>query len=101
MLGFSQITGADAETGETTQIDGLVGTESNSYGGKTYTVSPSATFTMFTDPGHEFSDVVTQLAGPPQHLLHRGSLSTGGLQWLCGQLRDAWRLRPRHGAHVL
>ena len=64
MLGFSQVTGADAETGETTQIDGLVGTESNSYGGKTYTVSPSATFTMSTDPGHEFSDVVTQLAGP-------------------------------------
>ncbi|MGH4026138.1 MAG: alkaline phosphatase family protein [Pseudonocardiaceae bacterium] len=63
MLGFSQITGTDAETGQPTQIDGLTGTESNSYGGRTYPVSPSAPFTMRTDPGHEFSDVVIQLAG--------------------------------------
>lgn len=64
MLGFSGITGTDAETGQPTQIDGLDGTESNSYGGETYLVSPSATFTMAAGPGHEFSDVVTQLAGP-------------------------------------
>lgn len=72
MLGFSQITGTDAETGEPTQIDGLAGTESNSHGGKTYTVSPSAPFTMTSDPGHEFPDVLTQLAGPD------GCFPTGG-----------------------
>lgn len=50
MLGFSHITGTDAQTGEPTQIDGLLGTESNAYRGKTYTVSPTAPFTMATDP---------------------------------------------------
>lgn len=84
MLGFSAITGTDAETGQPTEIDGLVGSESNSYGGTTYTVSPSAPFTMATDPGHEFSDVVTQLAGPtgvfpPGGPYPPGSLSTSGL----------------------
>lgn len=63
MLGFSQITGTDAETGRPTRIDGLAGTESNSHDGKIYTASPPAPFRMSTDPGHEFSDVVIQLAG--------------------------------------
>jgi phospholipase C len=64
MLGFSGITGHDAATGEPTRIDGLRGTESNSFQGKTYTVSPPAGFTMPTDPGHEFPNVLEQLCGP-------------------------------------
>ena len=36
MLGFSGITGTDAATGQPTAIDGLNGSESNSYNGVTY-----------------------------------------------------------------
>ena len=36
MLGFSGITGTDAATGQPTSIDGLNGSESNSYNGVTY-----------------------------------------------------------------
>lgn len=38
-------------------------TDSNSYHGVTYTVGSPAPVTMPTDPGHEFQDVVEQLAG--------------------------------------
>jgi len=64
LLGFSDITGADAETGAPTKINGLSGTESNSFNGQTYTVSPGADYQMLTDPGHEFPDVLHQLCGP-------------------------------------
>lgn len=64
LLGFSGITGTDAVTGQPTKIDGLNGTESNSFNGATYQVSQPADFIMSVDPGHEFADVVEQLAGP-------------------------------------
>ena len=42
MLGFSGITGTDAATGQPTTIDGLNGTESNSFDGPHVTRSPRA-----------------------------------------------------------
>ncbi len=64
MLGFSGITGTDAETGKPTTIDGLKGNEANSFNGKTYTVQRGADNVMRRDPGHEFPDVLAQLCGP-------------------------------------
>jgi phospholipase C len=64
MLGFSGISGMDAETGQVTAVRGLNGTESNSFAGETYRVSPGADFIMPTDPGHEFQNVLHQLCGP-------------------------------------
>ena len=64
MLGFSGITGKDAETGQPTAISGLSGSESNVYNGRTYTVSQPAGWTMSVDPGHQFTDVLVQLCGP-------------------------------------
>jgi phospholipase C len=63
-LGFSQITGTDAETGRPTTVSGLAGRESNTYNGLTFTVTSQADQTMPLDPGHEFTDVLTQLCGP-------------------------------------
>jgi phospholipase C len=64
MLGFSRITGKDAETGQPAAISGLSGSESNAYNGRTYTVSQPADWTMPLDPGHEFTNVLAQLCGP-------------------------------------
>jgi phospholipase C len=64
MLGYSAVTGTDAVSGQPTQIDGLAGTESNTYNGQPYAVSPSAGFVMPADPGHEFTNVLQQLGGP-------------------------------------
>jgi phospholipase C len=61
MLGFSGITGTDAETKKPTKINGLTGTEFNSYEGIIYQVQQPADFTMPVDPGHEFLDTVVQL----------------------------------------
>jgi phospholipase C len=63
MLGFSGITGFDAETGTQTAVRGLMGTESNSYRGQVYAVSRGADETMPVDPGHEFLDVLEELSG--------------------------------------
>lgn len=63
MLGFSKITGVDAVTGNPTQIEGLTGTEANTYNGKKYIVREGANNKMRFDPGHEFFDVVEQLSG--------------------------------------
>lgn len=63
LLGFCGITGTDAVTGQPTKVDGLSGTESNSHAGQVYTVSQPADQTLAVDPGHEFPDVVEQLAG--------------------------------------
>jgi len=63
MLGFSEIEGTDAETGQPRAINGLKGSESNSYKGQPFPVVPSADDTMPIDPGHEFPDVVRQLCG--------------------------------------
>ena len=63
MLGFSGLTGSDAATGAATQINGLTGTESNSFNGQPFTVSPGAPDRMPADPGHEFWNVLLQLCG--------------------------------------
>lgn len=63
MLGFSGITGTDATTGRPTTIDGLKGTESNSFEEHTHTVTTGAADVMAIGPGHEFGDVLEQLCG--------------------------------------
>lgn len=63
MLGFSGITGTDAATGQPTSIDGLNGSESNSYNGVTYTVQRGAPDRAKHDPPHSFRDVLEQLCG--------------------------------------
>jgi phospholipase C len=64
LLGFSSISGADAASGLKTTVNGLSGTETNSYDGKVATVSHPADYAMVVDPGHEFTDVLCQLSGP-------------------------------------
>jgi phospholipase C len=64
LLGFSGITGTDAVSGIGTRVNGLSGTETNSYDGKVFSVSHPADFAMLVDPGHEFTDVLSQLCGP-------------------------------------
>src|SRR5579872_6972534 len=64
MLGFSGLTGGDAETGGAAAIDGLTGGESNAFGGVTYPVVLGADYVMPADPGHDFSFVLDQLCGP-------------------------------------
>ena len=63
MLGFSGITGTDAESGQPTQLYGLNGDESNEYDGTTYPVTRGADYVMPVDPGHGFPDVLEQLCG--------------------------------------
>ncbi len=65
MLGFSQITGTDAETGQRTSAEGLKGSESNVYEFVTTTVSQAAPDRV-TPPGpaHQFNDVLIDLCGP-------------------------------------
>src|ERR1700733_256139 len=63
MLGFSGLTGTDAASGAPTIIDGLTGSESNSFSGQTFSVSQGAPDRMPADPGHEFSNVLMQLCG--------------------------------------
>ena len=64
LLGFSGISGTDAASGLNTAVDGLSGTETNPYNGKTVIVSQPADYAMVVDPGHEFPDVLCQLCGP-------------------------------------
>ena len=73
MLGFSGITGFDAETGAPTTIRALAGTESNSYRGQVYSVSRGADETMPVDPGHEFLDVLEELCGTDAAYLPGGN----------------------------
>jgi phospholipase C len=63
MLGFSGITGTDAATGQATSIDGLNGSESNSYNGVTYPVLRGAPDRAPHDPSHNFRGVLEQLCG--------------------------------------
>ncbi|HLO54418.1 MAG TPA: alkaline phosphatase family protein [Saprospiraceae bacterium] len=44
-------------------INGLDGTETNTYDGKAYPVQKPAPDTMLSDPGHEFLDTLQQLCG--------------------------------------
>lgn len=64
LLGFSNISGLDAVTDTDTKVNGLAGTESNSFEGQTYAVTRGAGYRMPTDPGHEFPNVLDQLCGP-------------------------------------
>jgi phospholipase C len=77
MLGFSGITGTDAVTGLATAINGLAGTESNTYDGTTYTVQQPSYQTMPVDPGHEFQDVLYQLGGQAVQFTAGGPYPTG------------------------
>lgn len=63
MLGFSGITGTDAATGQATSIDGLNGSESNSYNGVSYPVQRGAPDRAPHDPPHGFPGVLHQLCG--------------------------------------
>ena len=51
-------------TGLATTVNGLSGTETNTYNGLAATVSQPADYAMVVDPGHEFLDVLYQLCGP-------------------------------------
>ncbi|HZU85568.1 MAG TPA: alkaline phosphatase family protein [Polyangiaceae bacterium] len=64
LFGFSGLSGVDAATGEHTAIDGLTGTESNTFQGKGYPVVRGADWAMPADPAHEFPDTLDQLCGP-------------------------------------
>src|SRR5579863_3333454 len=64
MLGFCEISGRDAQTGEPTRVNGLTGSESNVFNRSTYKVSKGADLVMPADPGHEFTNVLAQLCGP-------------------------------------
>lgn len=72
MLGFSNITGADAATGQVTGIEALTGIESNFYNGTEYKVTRGADNRMPTDPHHEFTDILHQLCGPNAFYQHGG-----------------------------
>ncbi len=63
LLGFSGISGTDAASGLPTKVNGLSGTEANVYNGVPYPVASTADYSMAVDPGHEFTDVLCQLAG--------------------------------------
>lgn len=63
MLGYSNITGTDAVTGETTSVTGLQAGYANAYNGTIYPTTPGADLNMPYDPGHEFPDVLEQLGG--------------------------------------
>jgi phospholipase C len=65
MLGWSGLRGTDAVNGEPTAVEGLDGSESNELpGGGRVPVSAGADWVLPIDPGHDFEDVLEQLAGP-------------------------------------
>jgi len=63
MLGFSGITGADAQNNQVRPANGLTGNESNLYDLAPYSVSRGAPWRMPFDPNHEFPDILEQLCG--------------------------------------
>jgi phospholipase C len=63
MLGFSGITGQDAANGSSAQINGLTGSEANTFNGREYQVTKGADNVAPADPGHEFNNVLEQLCG--------------------------------------
>ena len=63
MLGFSGITGKDANTGAETQLNGLKGDEWNGHRGARYVVGRPFHEPIAVDPAHEFLDVLEQLCG--------------------------------------
>ncbi len=65
MLGFSDISGTDAKTGQPTTIEKLNGSESNQSADakSSYTVTTGAADVMGVGPNHNFIDVLEQLCG--------------------------------------
>ena len=65
LLGFSQLKGTDAITGQPTSIEGLDPVRDWNAGpdGKPLPVSSPADWAMPYDPGHEYPDVMEQLCG--------------------------------------
>jgi phospholipase C len=63
MLGFADISGTDAATGQPTTADGLKGTEFNTFAGERHFVALGAP-DVTVAPGHDFTDVRRQLCGP-------------------------------------
>src|SRR5919205_1184278 len=63
MLGFSGITGTDADSGQPTQLHGLNGDESNEYDGTTYPVTRGADYVMPVDPADGSPGVRAQRGG--------------------------------------
>lgn len=63
MLGFADIRGTDAATGQPTVADGLTGSEFNSYNGTNYSVLKGAPDRAPHDPPHGFLGVLRQLCG--------------------------------------
>ncbi|WP_223643727.1 alkaline phosphatase family protein [Corallococcus sp. EGB] len=63
MLGFSGISGTDAETGQQTLLNGLTGNEFNTFDKVRYPVSSPADYVMPVGPHHDFPDVFLQLTG--------------------------------------
>ncbi|MBC8068395.1 MAG: VCBS repeat-containing protein, partial [Deltaproteobacteria bacterium] len=92
MLGFSGITGTDAATGEPTVVDGLRGTEGNSFGGRRFTVSRGAA-DVGPSPGHDFRDALHQMCGPHAAYPNGGAYpevnNTGFVASLGGREPDA------------
>jgi phospholipase C len=79
MLGISGIEGSDAETNSPTAINGVTLNQAIPQGDTTCRISQASLGPMNADPGHEFPDVVEQLAGP-------------GVQW-----PDSHQYPPRNG----
>jgi phospholipase C len=63
MLGFSGLSGIDPATGQSTTIEGVNATNTNTYLDISYPATQDADNVMPFDPGHEFLDVVEQLCG--------------------------------------
>lgn len=63
MLGFSGITGKDAATGATTQLNVPPAGAANVWNGRTFPACPPPVDPMTVDPYHEFTDVLEQLCG--------------------------------------
>jgi phospholipase C len=64
MLGYSGITGIDAESGQPTTVNGVDGSEVNTYNETPFRIMSGADWVMPLDPNHELLDVLEQLSGP-------------------------------------
>ncbi|CAN5354099.1 hypothetical protein BH20ACT24_BH20ACT24_18750 [soil metagenome] len=102
MLGFSDITGRDSVTGAPTSIDGLVGsTFTNPDPNDPMNPAEARVPAAFAvsgadkDPGHEFLDVLTQLAGPGANLTPAGQYPPVSNQGFVADYTDRGSASPR------
>ena len=63
-LGFADLKGTDAETGQPTVAEGLKGEESNDYESLTSVVTNTASERIEPGPPHNFNDALIDLCGP-------------------------------------